>query len=122
MDRFERYQQHAESATLVNVDLHPTCVDELHASPSALDFLRYVGKNQPFVVRNNPLDSRASQLWSPSYLCQQMGERPLSIACSPSGNADALFDGMFVQPAELQMTMREFLRRLKDRHEDEVCR
>lgn len=45
--------EHDPIATMIETyhELNPGIVEELQAEPNALEFMRRVGQNQPFVVR-----------------------------------------------------------------------
>ena len=67
-------------------DLNGICVDEMHEVPSPLEFMRYVGKNRPFVIRHAGLGHwPALQIWSVPYLKERMGNTPVNIAVTPDG-------------------------------------
>lgn len=94
--------------------LNATLIDELDSEPSALDFLRYVAANRPFVVRKAATDWKAVQRWNASYLKATMGDEQVRIAVTPLGNADAVVDvpgtgPMFVEPWETHELLSSFL-------------
>ncbi|KAF4120152.1 peptidyl-lysine (3S)-dioxygenase / protease [Geosmithia morbida] len=70
-------------------DLNGAAIDELSEEPSPLEFMRYVARNTPFVVRQGARDWKATRRWSPAYLNQVLGTRPVNVAVTPKGNADA---------------------------------
>lgn len=62
-------------------------IDELYeASISPLDFLRYVYKNRPFVLRKGCSSWPAIQRWSSSYLNEVIGDTRVKIAITPRGS------------------------------------
>ncbi|KAK4966032.1 hypothetical protein LTR66_012080 [Elasticomyces elasticus] len=85
-------------------ELNPSCVDELHEEPSALEFMRYVARNRPFVVRGAAVDWKAFLKWDAEYLLNTMGSEKINVAITPFGNADAVvFQGnipVFIKPYE----------------------
>lgn len=86
-------------------DLNPASLDELFEEPSALEFMRYVAQNRPFIIRKGAADWTACRSWSPTYLSNVMGTRAVRVAVTPHGNADAVVDlpdhtRAFVEPFE----------------------
>ena len=61
-------------------------IDELLEDPSPLDFMRYVAKNRPFVVRRGCSTWPAVQTWNAAYLQAVMRETPVKIAVTPYGS------------------------------------
>lgn len=61
-------------------------VEELDEEPSALDFMRFVAKNRPFVVRRGCLIWPAVRKWNAAYLRKIMGNFPVTVAVTPSGS------------------------------------
>lgn len=93
-------------ALSTRADLNPSFVDELdcsQASVTALQFARFVSRNRPVVLRGlgHTLQIPALQRWtSTEHLVGKLGgEKQLRIAATPEGNADAIVDGVFVEPA-----------------------
>ena len=43
------------------------------------------------------------------FLRQAMGEEEVTVAVTPNGYADAVYEGQFVMPEERSMTMNAFL-------------
>ena len=66
-------------------ELNPTRVDELYEEPSALEFMRYVAKNRPFVVRGGAKSWKACQTWSSAYLVDVLGKQDVQVAVTPHG-------------------------------------
>ena len=113
-------------------ELNASVVDELLEEPSALEFMRYVARNRPFVVRNAASEWTAVRQWSATYLRDAMQNSLVQVATTPSGwvsisialdirgaanvdsNADAVVeqeDGrlLFVEPYEHSEPFVEFL-------------
>ncbi|MCJ1453653.1 hypothetical protein MMC28_004000 [Mycoblastus sanguinarius] len=94
-------------------------IDELLEDPSPLDFMRYVAKNRPFVVRRGCSTWPAVQTWNAAYLQAVMRETPVKIAVTPYGNADSAVrnpqDGSiyFCKPLELDESFSDFLSYLR---------
>jgi peptidyl-lysine (3S)-dioxygenase / protease len=66
-------------------DLNGSHIDELHAEPSPLEFMRYVSRNRPFVVRSGAKNWPAVQNWNVAYLKACMQNRKVNIAVTPYG-------------------------------------
>lgn len=60
-------------------------VDELSEKPSPLEFMRYVAKNRPFVIRGGCSDWYAVQNWNADLLEGVMGDTPIKVAVTPYG-------------------------------------
>lgn len=69
-------------------ELNGATIDELYHEPSPLEFMRYVSRNTPFVIRGGA-QWRAHQLWSPEYLKHELKGQMVNVAVTPVGNADA---------------------------------
>ncbi|CAI6100475.1 unnamed protein product [Clonostachys chloroleuca] len=63
-------------------------VEEIHGEPSPLEFMRYVSRNTPFVVRGAASTWKATQLWDSAYL-KNVLQQKVNVAVTPHGNADA---------------------------------
>ncbi|KAL2260455.1 hypothetical protein VTK26DRAFT_5524 [Humicola hyalothermophila] len=70
-------------------ELNSCVIEELHEEPSPLEFMRYVAKNTPFVVRGAASDWQATRTWTVDYLKSVLGDEPVNVAVTPAGNADA---------------------------------
>ncbi|KAF2758848.1 Clavaminate synthase-like protein [Pseudovirgaria hyperparasitica] len=88
-------------------ELNPDTIDELVEEPSPLEFMRYVARNRPFVIRRGAQDWPACKKWNAQYLRAAMGEQEVNVSCTPHGNADAPLhdpsssdDPLFVKPHE----------------------
>lgn len=87
-------------------------IDDLQEAPSPLEFMRYVAKNRPFVIRGGCSTFPALQKWKTEYLLEKMEGRLVQIAETPHGNADSVVqnDGRiyFVKPREKNELFRDF--------------
>ncbi|KAK1060696.1 hypothetical protein LTR33_012857 [Friedmanniomyces endolithicus] len=96
-------------------ELNAAVVHELDEQPSALEFMRHVAVNRPFVVRQAIRDWPAFQKWDANYLRQVMGREEVKVAITPLGNADAVVENkkddtlVFVEPHEIFEPFGEFL-------------
>ncbi|MCJ1431318.1 hypothetical protein MMC27_000669 [Xylographa pallens] len=95
-------------------ELNGEHVDELNEEPSALEFMRYVARNRPFVVRKGASKWPAVQHWDYHYLVDKMKDSKVNVAITPHGNADAVItaaDGVryFVKPYEMEEPFANFL-------------
>ena len=62
-----------------------TSIDVLLANPTAIQFLGYLAKNRPFVVRGSCRDWPAVQKWDVRYLTKMMGDTEIEVAETPCG-------------------------------------
>ncbi|KAK3325670.1 cupin-like domain-containing protein [Apodospora peruviana] len=96
-------------------ELNSSVIEELHEEPSPLEFMRFVAKNTPFVVRGGAASWKATQTWSPRFLAEHLGQEPVNVAVTPLGNADSPTlheDGetlVFAKPWEEQQPFTDFL-------------
>lgn len=60
-------------------------IDELDEVPSPLEFMRYVAKNRPFVVRKGASDWYACRKWNAEFLKEEIGDTPVQVAVTPFG-------------------------------------
>lgn len=70
-------------------ELNLNTVDEMSSEPSPLEFMRYVARNRPFVVRGGVSEWRATSLWDAKYLIKTMGSQPVNVAVTPYGFVSA---------------------------------
>lgn len=66
-------------------ELNPNQIDELSEEPTPLEFMRYVAKNRPFVIRRGAVDWPAFTKWNTEYLIQTMGDSLVKVAVTPCG-------------------------------------
>ncbi|KAH0264999.1 phospholipase A2, partial [Aureobasidium melanogenum] len=105
-------------------ELNPTLVDELWEEPSALEFLQYVARNRPFVVRKGAQDWTAVQKWDSHYLLNVLGDSLVNVAITPFGNADAVLkeaDGSlsYVKPLERLEPFDKVIRYISEQELDQ---
>ena len=86
-------------------DLNSTQIDTLHEEPSPLEFMRYVARNRPFVIKNGAADWPARKKWTAAYLKDAMQGQTVNVSLTPHGNADSVVDlssggSVFVKPFE----------------------
>ncbi|KAG9240571.1 cupin-like domain-containing protein [Calycina marina] len=110
---YETIDPTAELITTYN-ELNSPVIDELTEPPSALEFMRFVAKNRPFVVRGGASNWSAAETWNIATLKKWLKGQDVTVAVTPNGNADAPVmtgDGkiMFVQPLEEQQAFDEFV-------------
>lgn len=99
--------------------LNSSFATELHHTPTALEFSRFVSSNRPLVVRNHGANEPALTKWTNQYLIDSLVDKPVKIAVSPDGlalhnkrqvrgsvlificcrNADSIMGNLFVEPA-----------------------
>ncbi|KAF9451730.1 Clavaminate synthase-like protein [Macrolepiota fuliginosa MF-IS2] len=98
-------------------DLNGSHIEILDQPPTALEFSRLIHISRPVIIKG--FEIPASQKWSNDYLAQEMGDRQISIAVTPTGRADAVTRGpdnklFFIEPHVEQMTMGDLLAKLAD--------
>jgi len=99
-------------------DLNGSTIEILEEPPSAIEFSRLVHVSRPVVIKG--ITFPALSRWNNEYLCERMGDRPISVAATPNGFADAITPGQdgrlyFVEPAVDKMTMKDLIERLGQR-------
>ncbi|KAF9207249.1 JmjC domain-containing protein 7 [Haplosporangium sp. Z 27] len=99
--------------------------------PTALEFHRYVSANRPVIITlpstattiHEPSLGRAPPTtqekqwawpaytkWTNEYLAKTLGQKEITVACTPNGWADAVVDDKyFAMPCEKKMTFDQFL-------------
>ncbi|KAF8932140.1 JmjC domain-containing protein 7 [Dissophora ornata] len=99
--------------------------------PTALEFHRFVAKNRPVIISlpasattiHEPSSTRARPSsqeqqwawpaftkWTNDYLSKTLGDKEITVACTPNGWADAVVDDTyFAMPCEKKMTFAKFL-------------
>ncbi|KAK4449132.1 cupin-like domain-containing protein [Podospora aff. communis PSN243] len=78
----------AELITNYN-ELNASVIAELDEEPSPLEFMRFVAKNTPFVVRGAASDWTATKTWSARFLKEHLADETVNVAVTPFGNADS---------------------------------
>lgn len=66
-------------------ELNAPVVDEFREEPSALEFMRYVAKNRPFIVRGGASSWKAREDWDAAYLADVMQDEEVQVAVTPYG-------------------------------------
>lgn len=66
-------------------ELNAAVIDEFNEEPSALEFMRYVAKNRPFIVRGMANEWKATRKWDATNLRQTMSEKEVKVAVTPHG-------------------------------------
>ncbi|KAK3359963.1 cupin-like domain-containing protein [Lasiosphaeria hispida] len=102
-----------ELITIYN-ELNSHIIIELDEEPSPLEFMRFVAKNTPFVVRGAAADWKATRTWTSGFLKSHLADETVNVAVTPAGNADApttYKDGslVFAKPWEEDQPFPDFL-------------
>ena len=66
-------------------ELNSNLIDELRQEPSPLEFMRYVARNTPFVVRGGASSWEAVTTWNASYLEKALAGHVVNVAVTPNG-------------------------------------
>ncbi|KUI56804.1 JmjC domain-containing protein 7 [Cytospora mali] len=104
----------AELITTHN-ELNSPIIEELDGEPSPLEFMRYVSRNTPFVVRNAAAAWPATKTWNAHYLETYLRHQTVNVAVTPKGNADSPTrhdengELVFAKPWEEDQPFPEFL-------------
>lgn len=67
------------------IELNSSSIIELDHEPSPLEFMRFVAKNTPFVVRGGAADWKAVRTWSVDYLKETLANEQVNVAVTPFG-------------------------------------
>ncbi|EPZ33604.1 Cupin-like domain-containing protein [Rozella allomycis CSF55] len=95
-------------------------VEEVDADKiDSLTFLRYVSKNQPFIVKNGIKEWDAYKKWEVDYLSARLSDSEITIAVTPLGNADSAVGEYFVLPEEKKMSFGHFILNL-EKNNDQI--
>jgi jumonji domain-containing protein 7 len=100
-------------------ELNANIIDELE-EPSPLEFMRYVSRNRPFVVRKGADSWPACKKWNASYLTKVMGQQEVNVAMTPHGRADSILplddngNMLFVIPYEIEEPFDSVLAKIQD--------
>ncbi|PHH81170.1 hypothetical protein CDD80_2 [Ophiocordyceps camponoti-rufipedis] len=96
-------------------ELNPSSVEELDSEPSPLEFMRFVARNTPFVIRGGASSWTATSKWNSAYLRKALQNQAVNVAVTPKGNADspafcpALNQAVLAKPHEEMQPFDEFL-------------
>ncbi|OHE95910.1 phospholipase A2 [Colletotrichum orchidophilum] len=94
-------------------ELNGAFIEELDEEPSPLEFMRYVARNTPFVVRGAASSWQSNKTWDKEYLLRMFKDQTVNVAVTPFGNADAPTDHegnvVFAKPHEEDQVFEEFL-------------
>jgi jumonji domain-containing protein 7 len=66
-------------------ELNSSSITELFEVPSALEFMRYVSLNRPFIVRGGASEWKATQTWNASLLKDLLRGQSVNVAITPEG-------------------------------------
>ncbi|KAL3423344.1 phospholipase A2 [Phlyctema vagabunda] len=118
MGRVEHTEDPLETLLRNYDELNSPLITELDEVPSALEFMRYVSQNRPFVVRGGARDWQATRTWNASVLKSILGDEEVNVAVTPKGNADSPLqhegETIFVKPWEEPQPFSSFLSYITD--------
>jgi hypothetical protein len=66
-------------------ELNCSSIEELSEAPSALEFMRFVKQNRPFVIRGGASDWEATTTWNVSVLKDLLKGQSVNVAVTPKG-------------------------------------
>lgn len=67
-------------------ELNGSVITELNTEPSALEYMRFVALNTPFVIRGTASEWKATRLWNRAYLEDAMKTQTVNVAVTPKGS------------------------------------
>lgn len=76
----------AEFISILNC-LNGSDIQELDEEPSPLEFMRFVARNTPFVIRGGASSRKACHAWDSSYLKSALKGKTVNVAVTPHGHA-----------------------------------
>ncbi|KAJ8029515.1 JmjC domain-containing protein 7 [Holothuria leucospilota] len=86
----------------------------LEKPPSPLRFHReWVSPNKPVIIKNAVTSWPALEKWDLNYLSQILQNKKVSVAVTPNGLADAVYEDHFVLPEERKIKFEEFVHLLE---------
>jgi jumonji domain-containing protein 7 len=74
----------AELITNYN-ELNSCIIEDLDEEPSPLEFMRFVARNTPFVVRGAAADWQATRTWNVEFLKDFLQDESVNVAVTPKG-------------------------------------
>ena len=83
-------------------ELNGSVVEELDEEPSPLEFMRYVARNTPFVVRRAASGWTACQTWNVEYLQHVLEHETVNVAVTPQGSGPTIPPLPFLQFLDLE--------------------
>ncbi|KID77595.1 Bifunctional peptidase and (3S)-lysyl hydroxylase JMJD7 [Metarhizium brunneum] len=107
-------------------ELNSSTIEELDSEPSPLEFMRFVSRNSPFVIRGAASSWKATREWTSTYLRSALAGQTVNVAVTPHGNADAPTyspkDGVTVlaKPHEESQMFDDFLTYLTQQEMDKT--
>lgn len=66
-------------------ELNSSIIEELDYEPSPLEFMRYVSRNTPFVIRGGASSWKATKKWDSAYLRSALAGQTVNVAVTPNG-------------------------------------
>ena len=66
-------------------ELNAPTVEELFSEPSPLEYMRYVARNTPFVIRGGASGWKATKKWDSAYLRTALEGQSVNVAVTPFG-------------------------------------
>ena len=66
-------------------ELNNSSIDVFNEEPSPLEFMRYVARNRPFVIRGGASKWKAIRNWNAAYLKEALKDEQVNVAITPYG-------------------------------------
>jgi len=66
-------------------EINSDIIDEVFEEPSPLEFMRFVAKNRPLIIRGGAQSWEAVQKWSRQFLVNVVGDNLVNVSITPNG-------------------------------------
>jgi hypothetical protein len=102
-------------------ELNSGVIAEFDEEPSPLEFMRYVSKNTPFVVRRAAAGWEACRSWNAQYLRDQLGQATVNVAVTPKGWVWIVRGYKGADLADLRYQQRRLSYEVRRRRQPRLC-
>lgn len=102
-------------------ELNSGVIAELDEEPSPLEFMRYVSKNTPFVVRRAAVGWEACRTWNARYLGDQLDQATVNVAVTPKGWVWTMRGYKAADLADLRYQQRRLSYEVRRRRQPSLC-
>ena len=91
-------------------------ISTINYTPTALEFHRdYVSNNRPLLIKNGCKHFIANYLWNNEYLKNKMKNKMITIAITPNGKADSVYNNKyFIEPIYKKIKFNDFMNYLEN--------
>lgn len=102
-------------------ELNSSVIAELDEEPSPLEFMRYVSKNTPFVVRRAAAGWEACRTWNAQYLGEQLGQATVNVSVTPKGWVRTMRGYKGADLTDLRYQQRRLSYKVRRRRQPSLC-